>query len=67
MIPAQVEFDPKDEAKRFKFNNHVGMTSKQIGALNPLEQAATQQQVFQDEVGNYFTQDANGNYIPYTK
>ena len=43
------------------------MTSKQIGALNPLEQAATQQQVFQDEVGNYFTQDANGNYIPYTK
>lgn len=67
LIPAQVEFDPKDEAKRFKFNNHVGMTNKQIGALNPLEQATTQQQVFQDEVGNYFTKDVNGNYLPYNK
>jgi len=67
MIPAQVEFDPKDEAKRFKFNNHVGMTNKQISNLNPLEQAATQQQVLVDEVGNKFTQDVNGNYIPYTQ
>lgn len=65
-IPAQVEFDPRDEAKRFKFNNHVGMTNKQIGELNPLQQAS-QQQVFQDEAGNYFTQDVNGNYIPYTR
>jgi hypothetical protein len=37
-IPAQVEFNPNDEAKRFKFNNHVGMTSKQINELNPLGQ-----------------------------
>jgi len=66
MVPAQVEFDPNDEAKRFKFNNHVGMTNKQVSALNPLQQNA-QPQVFQDEAGNYFTQDVNGNYIPYIK
>jgi hypothetical protein len=65
-IPAQVEFDPNDEAKRFKFNNYVGMTNKQITELNPLQQAS-QQQIFQDEVGNLFIQDANGNAIPYTK
>lgn len=65
-IPAQVEFDPNDEAKRFKFNNHVGMTNKQITGLNPLQQA-NQQQIFEDEVGNLFTQDSNGNTIPYTK
>ncbi len=66
LIPSQVEFDPNDEAKRFKFNNFVGMTNKQISELNPLQQAS-QQQVFQDEAGNYFTQDVNGNYIPYNR
>lgn len=63
-IPAQVEFNPNDESKRFKFNNHVGMTSKQISELNPLNQVS-QQQIFQDEAGNLFIMDANGNPIPY--
>lgn len=66
LVPAQVEFDPKDESKRFKFNNHVGMTNKQISALNPLQDVA-QQQLFQDDAGNLFTKDVNGNPIPYIK
>lgn len=66
LVPAQVEFDPHDEAKRFKFNNHVGMTNKQVSALGPLDDIATPQ-LFQDDAGNLFTKDVNGNPIPYTK
>lgn len=37
-VPVQVHFDPNDEGKRFKFNNYIGATTKQISALNPLQQ-----------------------------
>lgn len=35
-VPAQVHFDPRDEGKRLRFNNYVGLTTKQLSALDEM-------------------------------
>lgn len=64
-VKAQTEVNAASDAASRKYNAYVNSTTKQREGAGNNTQVSVD--VYQDEAGNLFTLDANGNPVPYQK